>query len=53
MENETELIRDQMAQTRTALTEKLEALEDVVLGTVEGTTRSVTETVEAVQEAVQ
>jgi len=53
MENETELIRDQMAETRTALSEKLGALEDAVLGTVEGTTRSVTETVEAVQEAVQ
>jgi len=53
MENETELIRDQMADTRTALSEKLEALEEAVLGTVEGTTRSVTETVEAVQEAVQ
>jgi len=53
MENETELIRDQMAETRSALSEKLEALQDQVLGTVEGTTRSVTDTVEAVQEAVQ
>lgn len=53
MENETELIRDQMAETRSALTEKLDKLQDHVLGTVEGTTRSVTETVEAVQEAVQ
>jgi ElaB/YqjD/DUF883 family membrane-anchored ribosome-binding protein len=53
MENETELIRDQMADTRTALTEKLDRLQEQVLGTVEGTTRSVTETVEAVQEAVQ
>jgi hypothetical protein len=53
MENETELIRDQMAETRTALTEKLDKLQEHVLGTVEGTTRTVTETVEAVQEAVQ
>jgi len=53
MENETELIRDQMAETRSSLSEKLEALQEQVLGTVEGTTRTVTETVEAVQEAVQ
>jgi len=53
MENEAELIREQMAETRSALSEKLEALQDHVVGTVEGTTRSVTETVSAVQEAVQ
>lgn len=53
MENEAELIRDQMRETRTSLSEKLEALQEQVLGTVEGTTRSVTETVESVKEAVE
>jgi len=53
MENETELIRQQMLETRTALSEKLEALQEQVLSTVEGTTRTVTETVHTVQEAVQ
>jgi len=53
MENETDLIRQQMLETRTALSEKLEALQEQVLSTVEGTTRTVTETVQTVQEAVQ
>jgi len=53
MENEADLIRDEMAETRTALSEKLERLQEQVVGTVEGTTRSVTETVSAVQEAVE
>lgn len=53
MENETELIRHQMLETRTALSDKLEALQEQVLATVEGTTQSVTETVQTVQEAVQ
>jgi len=53
MENETELIRQQMLETRTSLSEKLEALQEQVLSTVEGTTRTVTETVQTVQEAVQ
>jgi len=53
MENDTELIRQQMVDTRSALSDKLEALQDHVLGTVEGTTRSVTDTVQTVQEAVQ
>ena len=53
MENETELIRQQMVDTRTALSDKLEVLQEQVLGTVEGTTRTVTDTVETVQEAVQ
>jgi len=53
MEDETELIRQQMLETRTALSEKLEALQEQVLATVEGTTKSVTETVQTVQEAVQ
>jgi len=53
MENEADLIRDEMAETRTALSEKLDKLQEQVVGTVEGTTRSVTETVAAVQEAVE
>jgi len=53
MENETELIRQQMLETRTALSEKLEALESQVLSTVEDTTRTVKDTVQTVQEAVQ
>jgi len=53
MENETDVIRQQMLETRTALSEKLEALQEQVLSTVEGTTKSVTDTVQTVQEAVQ
>jgi ElaB/YqjD/DUF883 family membrane-anchored ribosome-binding protein len=53
MENETDLIRQQMLETRTSLSEKLEALQEQVLSTVEGTTRTVTDTVQTVQEAVQ
>jgi len=53
MENETDVIREQMLETRTALTEKLEALQDTVVNAVEGTTESVTETVQNVKEAVQ
>jgi len=52
MENEPELIRDQMQETRTALTEKLEALESQVSGTVQNATVAVTETVEAVKNTV-
>lgn len=53
MENEPELIRDQMQETRTALTEKLEALEQQVTGAVQSTTSAVTETVENLTETVQ
>jgi hypothetical protein len=53
MENEAELIRQQMTETRTALTEKLETLEEEVAAKVRGTTESVAETVETVKEAVQ
>jgi len=52
MENEPELIRDQMQDTRTALTEKLEALETQVSGTVKSATAAVTDTVEAVKSTV-
>jgi ElaB/YqjD/DUF883 family membrane-anchored ribosome-binding protein len=53
MENEPEVIRDQMQETRTALTEKIEALEQKVSNTVEAATSTVTETVQNVTEAVQ
>jgi ElaB/YqjD/DUF883 family membrane-anchored ribosome-binding protein len=53
MDNEAEVIRHQMEETRTSLTEKLEALEDKVVRTVEGTTETVAETVNTVKEAVQ
>jgi len=53
MDHETEVIKDQMRHTRTALTEKLEALEDRVASTVRETTEAVGETVEAVKDAVE
>jgi len=53
MENETDLIRNQMLETRTSLTEKLEALEEKVVSAVEGTTESVQEAVQAVTDSVQ
>lgn len=52
MENETEVIRTQMEETRTSLTEKLEALEDHVASTVHGATAAVEETVQAVTDTV-
>jgi ElaB/YqjD/DUF883 family membrane-anchored ribosome-binding protein len=52
MADEPEVIRDQMQETRTALTEKLTALESQVSGTVQSATAAVTETVEAVKESV-
>ena len=53
MENEPEVIRDQMQDTRTALAEKLEALQQSVAQTVENTTRPVVETVQSVTEATK
>jgi ElaB/YqjD/DUF883 family membrane-anchored ribosome-binding protein len=53
MENEAEVIRKQMEETRTSLSEKLEALETQVTDTVKETTESVGETVETVTEAVK
>lgn len=52
MENE-EAIRQQMEDTRTSLTEKLETLEEKLVNTVEETTTAVNETVTAVKETVQ
>lgn len=53
MPAETELIRLQMDQTRTALAEKLESLETKVLGTIATTTESVGKTVEEVGTTVR
>jgi ElaB/YqjD/DUF883 family membrane-anchored ribosome-binding protein len=53
MVDEPEVIRQQMEETRASLTEKLEALESQVAGTVQSTTEAVTETVEAVKETVE
>jgi ElaB/YqjD/DUF883 family membrane-anchored ribosome-binding protein len=53
MENEAELIRQQMVETRTALSEKLETLEEEVSSRIKGTTESVAETVGTVKEAVE
>lgn len=52
MENEPDVIRDQMQETRTALTEKLDTLQQKVSDTVENITTPVTETVQSVKEAV-
>jgi ElaB/YqjD/DUF883 family membrane-anchored ribosome-binding protein len=50
--DDEDVIRDQMAETRTALTEKLEALEAKVADTVDSATTTVAQTVEAVKETV-
>src|SRR5262249_3446394 len=52
-DDEPEVIRQQMEDTRANLTQKLEALEQQVVGTVQNTTEAVTQTVETVKEAVQ
>jgi len=52
MDNDTEVIREQMEETRASLTEKLETLEQQVVTTVQEATSAVTETVESVKEAV-
>lgn len=49
-DNEPEVIRQRMEETRTALTEKLEKLEGQVTGMVGVTAEAVTETVENVKE---
>jgi ElaB/YqjD/DUF883 family membrane-anchored ribosome-binding protein len=53
MDHETEVIKQQMLETRTSLTEKLEALEEQVASTVRNTTEAVTETAQAVKGAVE
>jgi hypothetical protein len=52
MDNE-DVIREQMEDTRTSLTEKLENLEQEVATTVQGATTNVADTVEAVKETVE
>jgi ElaB/YqjD/DUF883 family membrane-anchored ribosome-binding protein len=52
MDNEQEIIRQQMEDTRTALKEKLETLEQQVVDTVHGATEAVSDTVETVKETV-
>jgi ElaB/YqjD/DUF883 family membrane-anchored ribosome-binding protein len=47
-----ELIQREMQETRASLTQKLETLEQKVVGTVEGATTAVSETVEAIKESV-
>jgi ElaB/YqjD/DUF883 family membrane-anchored ribosome-binding protein len=53
MDNEAEVIKQQMEEKRTDLTEKLEKLEQQVVDTVQSTTNAVTDTVESVKEVVQ
>jgi ElaB/YqjD/DUF883 family membrane-anchored ribosome-binding protein len=51
-EKSEEQIQLEMAQTRASLTEKLESLEQKVVGTVENATTTVNETVVAIKESV-
>jgi len=52
MDNEPEVTRAQMQETRTALSEKLETLEQQVIDTMQGANNAVAETVENVKDAV-
>lgn len=52
MDNESEVIRQQMDETRSALSEKVELLEQQVVETVQGATTAVAETVGSVKEVV-
>jgi len=53
MADQTEVIKLQMEETRESLSEKIGALEDHVLGTVQDTTDTVSQTVEKVADTVQ
>lgn len=53
MVEEPQVIREQMDMTRAALSDKLEALENRVVNTVEGATCAVSQGVDSVKEAVQ
>jgi ElaB/YqjD/DUF883 family membrane-anchored ribosome-binding protein len=53
MDDEAEVIREEMLETRTAMTQKFEAIEDKLASAVTETTESVTQTVEAVKDVVQ
>ncbi len=52
MDQETEAIKQHIAETRESLSEKIDCLEQKVLKTVEGTTDMVSNTAESVAEAV-
>jgi ElaB/YqjD/DUF883 family membrane-anchored ribosome-binding protein len=52
-EQDPHVIRQQIDVTRASITEKLEALEEQVVGTVQHARESVTETIETVKEKVQ
>lgn len=52
MEDELEVIRGQMEETRSSLADKIDLLENQVLGTVENASTAVTDTVEHVKETV-
>jgi len=53
MENDTEVIRQQMEETRSALSEKVEAVEELVSSAVKETAQAVTKTVETVTNSVE
>lgn len=53
MDNQSEVIQQQMEETRSALQDKLETLEQQVKNTVQDATDAVSDTVETVKEAVQ
>jgi len=53
MDNESEVIHQQMEETRTALQDKLETLEQQVKNTVQDATEAVSDTVATVKDAVQ
>jgi len=53
MDHEAEVIKQQMLETRSDLSRKLEALEEHVASTVRSTTEAVTETVENVKDTVE
>jgi len=53
MDDSPEVIRLQMEETRASLSEKLETLEQQVVGTVQDARAAVTDTVETVKDAVQ
>lgn len=52
-DEQPQVIRQQMDETRASLTEKVEALENQVVGTVHDATAAVSETVDNVKQAVQ
>src|SRR5262245_28638751 len=53
MDQEPDLIKEQMAETRVSLTDKIEKLEDTIKGNVESTLQTATGTVENVTEKVE